>query len=353
MSRLFWRLNAAGWLGYGAATGLTYAFVLAAMPPRQRAAYIAYKVLRMVIGFGVSLLLHRVCRRLRQKPPPLAAAVGVVLVSAWVLGGVWSLLLWAASLPLFPQRVVDWSYLPREALNFGFVLTAWCAAYFAVKAWQERQEKERQRLEARALAHEARLQALRHQLNPHFLFNALNSIRATIGEDAAKAQTMVTQLSELLRSALGGAEKSLVPLGEELEVVDNYLALEKVRFEERLDAAVEVSAEARHAAIPAFTLQPLVENAVKHGLRAGSTLRLRVRAHLDGGRLRVEVANTGSLRSRTDGSTGIGLRNVRERLAALFPGRHGFQLVEEEGQVVARLWLEEAHAEPHLRAAGG
>lgn len=81
--------------------------------------------------------------------------------------------------------------------------------------------------------------------------------------------------------------------------------------------------------------------------RAGSTLRLRVRAHLDGGRLRVEVANTGSLRARADGSTGISLRNVRERLATLFPGRHGFQLVEE-GQVVARLWMEEAHAQPRL-----
>ncbi|NMO15278.1 histidine kinase [Pyxidicoccus fallax] len=353
MSPLFWRLNVAGWLGYGAATWLTYALVLADMPARQRHLYLAYKALRMGLGFGLSLVLHRVCRLLRRRRPHLGLAVAGVLGTVSVLGAVWSLLLWAASMPLFPSRVPDWSYLPREVLNFGIVLAAWSAAYFAVKAWQERQEQERQRLEARALAHEARLQALRHQLNPHFLFNALNSIRATIGEDATKAQTMVTQLSELLRAALGGPDRSLASLGEELEMVENYLALEKVRFEERLDVRVELAPEAARATLPAFTLQPLVENAVKHGLRAGHTLRIHVRAWRDGERLRVEVANTGSLQARAGASTGIGLRNVRERLESLFSGRHDFQLVEEEGQVIARLSIEEDHGGPHLRAAGG
>jgi LytS/YehU family sensor histidine kinase len=238
------------------------------------------------------------------------------------------------------------------------VFGVWCSIYYGAKSWQERQAEERARLEARALANEARLQALQYQLNPHFLFNALNSLRAIISEDAGRAQMMVTQLAELLRHTLTGPQQVLVPLEQELEGIHNYLALEKVRFEERLRVELEVSPAAARALLPALTVQPLVENALKHGARRGAVLHVAIRADVEGDELRLEVANTGTLRraAGTDGaqtSTRIGLRNVQERLAVLFPGRHAFALEEQDGWVRATLRLKVHHGKTALSAAGG
>ncbi|WP_223643564.1 sensor histidine kinase [Corallococcus sp. EGB] len=357
--RLFWKLNLAGWLGYGVVTYTTYAPVLAGMTVERRNAMLVFKALRMGIGFALSLGLHRACRRVRASPLPPWGQALLLFVVCWGLGAVWWLLLRAASSPFFPERtVLDWTWVPHGGLDLGWVFGGWCSIYFGVKSWQEKQAGERARLEARALAHEARLQALRYQLNPHFLFNALNSLRATITEDPGRAQTMVTQLAELLRSTLTGPQQALIPLEQELEGIHSYLALEKVRFEERLQVEWAVSPAAAQALLPALTVQPLVENALKHGARRGAVLHVALRATLEADELCLEVANTGTLRRAADAhaapaSMGIGLRNVQERLAVLFPGRHAFCLEEHDGWVRATLRLKVSHGTTTLSAAGG
>ncbi|WP_338864405.1 sensor histidine kinase [Myxococcus stipitatus] len=357
--RLFWKLHTAGWLGYGVVTYATFAPVLAGMSAEQRETMAVYKAMRMALGFILSLGLHRICQRVRTSRTPLWGQVLFLLLACWVFGTAWGLLLRGASTPFFPDRTtLNWAWVPRVGQNLGWVLALWCGAYYAVKSWQERQAEERAHIEARALANEARLQALQYQLNPHFLFNALNSLRAVISEDTERAQAMVTQLAELLRHTLTGPQQSLASLEQELEGIQNYLALEKVRFEERLQVAVSVSAEASRALVPALILQPLVENALKHGKRLGTALQVSIRAEMEEDALCVEVANTGTLKQAKDTeeappSTRIGLRNVKERLEVLFPGRNTFVLEERDGWVHATLRLKVHDGTTALSAARG
>lgn len=187
--RLFWKLNTAGWLGYGVVTYATYAPVLVGMSAAQREPLVVYKAMRMVLGLVLSLGLHHICQRVRAGRTPPWVQVVLLSLACWVFGTAWGLLLRVASSPFFPERTaLDWTMVPRAGQNLGWVFALWCGAYYAVKSWQERQAEERAHIEARALANEARLQALQYQLNPHFLFNALNSLRATIA-DAIEAPT--------------------------------------------------------------------------------------------------------------------------------------------------------------------
>lgn len=168
---------------------------------------------------------------------------------------------------------------------------------------------------------------------------------------------MVTQLAELLRHTLTGPQQSLASLEQELEGIQNYLALEKVRFEERLHVEVAVSSAASRALVPALILQPLVENALKHGTRRDSVLRVTLRADMEGHELRIDVANTGTLKRAEEAegasrSTRIGLRNVKERLDVLFPGRNTFVLEERDGWVHATLRLKVDDGATALSAVG-
>jgi two-component system, LytTR family, sensor kinase len=229
------------------------------------------------------------------------------------------------------------------------VLLAWSASYFSIKAWQDAREERERALEATALAREAQLEMLRYQINPHFLFNALNSIRASIDEDRARARRMVTELSEFLRYSLLDATTSEVPLSEEIEAVRSYLAIERIRFEDKLDVEFDVDPAAESFLLPSFLVHPLVENAVKHGMRSGSMpLSIRLTARVDGDVLRIEVANTGRLAraeaatgngaiaaSGTTVGTGIGLENIRRRLEQMFHERGHFELSERDGWIRA------------------
>lgn len=197
-----------------------------------------------------------------------------------------------------------------------------------------RGEREGDRLAVRAaeletrLAH-ARLDALRMQLHPHFLFNALNSIAVLNGEDPDRANRMLLRLSDLLRTVLetDGPE---VSLGQELIMARQYLDIQRVRYEERLVVDLEVEREARSARVPAFLLQPLIENAIRHGVERGVTAtRIRIAACTRNGQLRIEVENR--IPAGTDGprgrgvGRGIGLANTRERLRQAYGGAGRFQ----------------------------
>ena len=208
-------------------------------------------------------------------------------------------------------------------------------------------EQREQALRAVAAARDAQLRMLAYQLNPHFLFNTLNSIRALINEDRERAREMVTALSGYLRYALVERPLHVAQLEEEVASVRGYLAIEQVRFEERLDARVEIEPAALRCEVPAFLLNPLVENALKHGAAGadGAPLVLRVEARLvEPDRLRLVVENSGRwaggcttvpvAEAAQDGFPGgLGLANVRARLAALHPGGHRLETDEADGHV--------------------
>jgi LytS/YehU family sensor histidine kinase len=191
-----------------------------------------------------------------------------------------------------------------------------------------------------------------YQVNPHFLFNTLNSVRALAAEDPERTRAMVTRLAEFLRAALDADPLAPASLGRELDAAAAYLAIEQVRFGARLRATVDATPEARAAAVPGFLLHPLVENAVTHGRGAapGGPLHVAVRAWCADGRLTVDVCNGGTLAGGTPagaartapgaaGRRGIGVANVRERLALLYGDAAALTLTQDGATVRARLTL--------------
>jgi two-component sensor histidine kinase len=190
------------------------------------------------------------------------------------------------------------------------------ALYFYRRA----QERERRALELTASLAQSRLEALKMQLQPHFLFNALNAIAALVHRDAEAADRMIGALSDLLRLTLETTGQQQLPLRRELEFVERYLAIEHVRFGDRLRFELDIAAETKEALVPAFLLQPLVENAVRHGLEPGSgNGLLTIRAVREGAVLHLSVTDNGcGLPEGKPPREGIGLSNTRARLHELY-----------------------------------
>ena len=182
---------------------------------------------------------------------------------------------------------------------------------------------------------QAQLQALKQQLNPHFLFNTLNAIATLIGDEPRAAQRMTAKLGEFLRLVLDHTDAQQVPLAEELHFIGLYLDMEQVRFSDRLAVTYAVAPEALPALVPHLLLQPLVENAVRHGLSAGGTGRLHIQADRRGEQLVVEVRDSGPGLNPASGR-GVGLENTEQRLRALYGNRYVLALrpAPDQGTVV-------------------
>jgi LytS/YehU family sensor histidine kinase len=190
------------------------------------------------------------------------------------------------------------------------------------------------RLRAEAARSAMEFDALRARLNPHFIFNALNNLRALINEDTERARDLVTRLSNTLRHALDHGSAGSVPLRRELEVVDDYLEIEKVHYEDRLQVQRDIAPEAAGAELPPMLLQLLVENAIKHGIaRTPGGGSLSVQARMEGKLLRLAVENPGRLEGGTRGH-GVGLSYLRSRLAQ---GAGEFTLTQQGDRVRATL----------------
>ncbi len=221
-------------------------------------------------------------------------------------------------------------------LGILVLILFWNAIYFTFHFFQKSKKQELNNISLEASKNEIELKNLRAQLNPHFLFNSLNSIRALIEIEPAKAKEAVTTLSNLLRSSLVMGKESLVELQDELEMVKNYLDLEKVRFEERLTVVWDLDPSLNSFKVPPFVLQMLVENAIKHGISNlihGGTVEIKT--YRKGEEVHIQVTNSGQLGNNTD--TGIGLVNTKRRLDLQFKGLVEFSLNQEQDKVCAKL----------------
>ncbi len=209
------------------------------------------------------------------------------------------------------------------------LLAAGGAALYRLRV---RRLEARERLRTALVA--AQLDALQFQLRPHFLFNTLNSLLPLVGKDPDRARQMVVRLGDLLRVSLRSEDHPLVTLEEEIAILEKYLSIEEVRFRDRLEVSISVDPSVAAAKVPSFLLQPLVENAIKHGL-GGRTARVRiaVTAREESGMLSLSVRDDGPgpRASSIDTTGGIGLANTRRRLEALYPGRHRLELLPAAG----------------------
>lgn len=199
------------------------------------------------------------------------------------------------------------------------VISVWCAVVLTANEVNRRRSAEMEALRLALIAQTSQFRALRSQLNPHFLFNCLNSLRELIDEDRNRAKQVIELLSALLRYTLRADRVETVLLREELEAVEDYLALEKVRFEERLRTRFDIDPQSLEARLPPMLLQTLAENGVKHGIaRLPAGGELAVVTQVLEGNLLVEVTNTGNLTDATEGSSAVGLDNARERLRLMY-----------------------------------
>lgn len=212
----------------------------------------------------------------------------------------------------------------------------WNAIYFTFHFFQQSRRQEVHNLELTASNRESELKNLRSQLNPHFLFNSLNSIRALISVEPEKAKVSITTLSNLLRQSLILGKENLVSLESEVNLAKSYLELEKIRFEERLTVEWELSPGLEEFQIPPFTLQMLVENAIKHGishLKDGGVVKITVEE--DEHNVKIKVKNSGNLEDVVD--LGVGIENIRQRLALQYGEGASFELYEKDDFVYAKM----------------
>lgn len=242
------------------------------------------------------------------------------------------------SIIISPSEINTLSILgaTMHVLAIFVLLIFWNALYFTFHYFQKANVQELQNIRLVALKNEMELKNLVQQLNPHFLFNSLNSIGVLIDLEPAKARKAIVALSALLRQVLTIGKEKLVLVADELQMVENYLELEKIRFEDRLQVEWKLSKDAIVFYIPPFSIQTLVENALKHGVSnqiKGGVIRIEtdVQSH----QLVITISNSGKF--ITNAAKGIGIENTRKRLQLQFQEKAHLEITEKDGFVVARL----------------
>jgi uncharacterized membrane protein len=341
----YWRLQITGWALFGAinaavALGVAHMPVIAAMGQALGLA---------AVGFGLSHLLYLWIQRRELLRRSLQIRILHVVsfslglsIPAGILTSLTKLAGWqTADLPM--DAGMRWLLVPLiHSLNWILWLLLWGALYFSLHSFRERALGELREAQLAQALHLAELRLLKAQLNPHFLFNALNTVRALIAEDPLRAQQAVTQLARTLRYTLNSGQDELVSLDRELAIVDDYLAIEALRLGERLSLVRGIAPATLECQIPVMLLQTLVENAIKHGiaqLPRGGELKISSEMQPDGLVLTVENARPRVAAEDLD-SDSIGLRNSAERLRLLFGPRASLDLdVSRADRAVARVCI--------------
>jgi len=332
----FWLLHAAGWLAYGLAMTVSR---VGMFPLRYMA---VSKGMLMVMGFLISLGLRYVYRPLIRRGTPLLVLLVVAVVASYVASVVWTA---ADNVFDYPVTLALGVREPEPrgpirpfygAVYNAFTMLAWSVLYIGIRYYAALQAERERSLKAEAAAHQAQLEALRYQINPHFLFNALNAVSTLVTERRNdEASRMLARVSDFLRLTLTAPVRDEVALADEVDYVRQYLEIERVRFGERLRTEFDLAPDTWEAAVPAFVLQPLIENAVRHAIaprEAGGAITLE--AHRSGEMLHVSIVDDGpGVRDEPQGNgTGrIGLTNTRDRLRQLYGDRGRLQLVSVPG----------------------
>ena len=334
-SSLYWSCQLGGWLLYGLSM-VFFAFIF-----ENKTNYILYPRIAITILVGMSFthLLRELILRLKLRPP--------IYVKKW-----WLLTLTIISIiilfNLINSAIVEWlkmydpklkvsvekRFLSNLILDSPLVLV-WTSIYYIWHYVELGSKSEIQKVRLESLVKELELKTIKAHINPHFIFNALNSIRALVDENPERARTAITELSNILRSSMQAEKMETVPFERELNIVKDYLALEHIRFEDRLQIEYDIDEDTLDQPVPPMMLQTLVENAIKHGIGK----------HKEGGLVRVIsdyrddhheliVQNTGQLNELNLNEDGFGINSTRNRLKLLFGGEATFEIRNTENDMV-------------------
>src|SRR5580692_2312464 len=312
--RSFWQIQVIGWCCFYLFHLLEsiHAFLT------KRVSFVEETVPVFLMFLG-SFLLRPFCRWLLRRSRSWIAFEWKAAVAAMVTS---IPVACAAGLILESSEHVPWHALVAVWAWSFFMLLMWCSLYFSIKQWQQSSMEKERLIRAESELREARLLALRYQLNPHFLFNSLNAVSTLVLDGNGPAATrMLAQIGELLRTSLDSEVTAEVTLSQKLAFTEGYLAIEQTRLGERLQIDMAVPLETRDALVPSMLLQPLVENAVRYGVASlveGGRIAIKSAVHAD--RLRIVIVNSGRRGEgeQNKNGNGIGLGNTEERLKTLY-----------------------------------
>ena len=321
-NRAFWVLQSIGWAGY---------FILRTLSGIANAmewSYVLHTALLTASGYSITLLMAAAYRRLILMRPLVTwvATVTIVIVAA---AGFSAIETWSISTFVQPGTRPEGIRFLGAILLTVSLLVAWSALYYSINFFLLLEEQSDRLLRLESQASNAQLAMLRYQLNPHFLFNTLNSISTLVLlKQTERANAMLSRLSSFLRYTLVNESTGLVTMSQEIETLKLYLEIEKMRFEERLRPHFHIDPSCSQVLLPSLLLQPLIENAIKYAVtpqEEGADISIEVL---------ITVSDTGpgadsQYQSRAAQSTGVGLANIRDRLAQAYGDNHRFETQSE------------------------
>ncbi len=346
-SSLYWTCQLGGWLFYGL-TMVFFAFIF-----ENKTNNILYPriAITILIGLAFTHLLRELIVRLKLRPP--------IQVQKW-----WLLIITVLSIiilfNLANSALVEWlkMYDPKIKVSvekrflYNLILDSplvlvWFSAYYIWHYVDLGSKTEIQKARLESLVKELELKTIKSHINPHFIFNALNSIRALVDENPERARTAITELSNILRSSMQAEKMETVPFERELNIVKDYLALEYIRFEDRLQVEYDIDEDTLDQPVPPMMLQTLVENAIKHGIgkQKGGGL-IRVISDYRDDQHELIVQNSGHLDANGN-SDGFGINSTRNRLKLLFGGKASFEIRNIEQnmvEAVVKMPVQELHS---------
>lgn len=327
--KLYWTLQAGGWSLY-AILQIAASFVAVGVSA-QRIIFLLYEAAFCLL---VTHAFRHFMNRWRWMSLGMQRLIPKVIVSVFALG----LLMYFLRIPIaLPLRlysvavVFDLQNIIGLTFYYAIIFFLWMSLYF-IYNYFERYNKS---LKLEAYAKEIELNNLKAQVNPHFIFNALNSIRALVDENPSKSKQAINQLSSILRNSLVAEKRGLTRFQDELKVVRDYLGLESIRFEERLMTEFDVDPASKEFLIPPLMIQTLVENGIKHGIsRLTEGGLIQIKALVENDRLTIQIRNSGQYLNGVKKSGGLGLENTKQRLRLIYGDAASFRISSESDNFV-------------------
>ncbi len=340
---IYWLSQTAGWFGF-----ILLILFQSLLEGNADIGIVKVLILNFVLGIGLSHAMRHIIVQYGLLQMKVLKVIWRIILLSVGFGILASLVYASISDLFFPDvdPILAPPYLIVLQLIFPFtiIFLFWNILYFASIYLKNYEREEIINLRLTASINEVELNNLRAQLNPHFMFNALNSIRALVDENPVQAKKSITQMSNILRNSMISGRRRFLELSEELKVVKDYLSLEKIRFEERLQFEIDVPGDLHHLPIPPLLIQTLAENAIKHGIsHLPEGGKIWVYAAKEGEKeLIIKVCNSGKydpLQRKRNDSHGIGLTNSRRRLKLLYGERAQLQIFNEDDRVICKVNL--------------
>ncbi len=320
---IYWTCQISGWLFY---TAINLFFFK--LSYKTNALDVIIFLLWFPLGVSITHLYRLIISKLNILKSKIVYQLPFIILSAFLMSFVFFIFN-VFIIKLFSDINYQLDYVASisKILSLMLIFIIWSVIYFGFHYFDNYKKTEIQNLKLHANKNEIELNTLKSQLNPHFMFNSLNSIRALVDEDPQKAKTAITQLSNILRNTLMMHKNKFISFEEEIKLVTDYLALEHIRYEERLKFKLDIDPQTLKIPIPPMMIQTLVENAIKHGIsnlvEGGEII---IKASLEDTVFKIEVKNTGQLTQQSNSNTKFGVENTNNRLNIIYGNKAVFSL---------------------------